>query len=202
MNHTPNLHPAIEDGQALPETTSGAGLPAQSERTPLQGRLLTHDGRTQTVCQWGQELGIRPDTIYKRLERGHSVEEALSAVPLLANIGRKQREAARRYEHGGLSLSITGWAERLGLSRGMLVSRLKSGWTLAQAIGAEPRPARSGHMLTFQGKTQNATDWARELGLDVNMVHQRLSRGWSAERALSPAPDWAHRRQARRSRQA
>jgi len=41
-------------------------------------RLLTLQGRTQTVAQWGRETGMRPSTIHARLVSGWPVEEALS----------------------------------------------------------------------------------------------------------------------------
>ena len=41
-------------------------------------RLLTYEGKTKTVAQWADELGINNRTILSRLRRGWSVEKALS----------------------------------------------------------------------------------------------------------------------------
>ena len=41
-------------------------------------RLLTYQGRTQTVAQWAREVGLPPDTICQRLNRKWSVEKALT----------------------------------------------------------------------------------------------------------------------------
>lgn len=42
-------------------------------------RLLSYQGRTQSVTDWGRELGISPFTIYKRLDRNKwSVHRSLS----------------------------------------------------------------------------------------------------------------------------
>ena len=46
-------------------------------------RLLTYQGRTQTIAQWARELGLLPQTIWRRLDRKWSVERAL-ATPVKA----------------------------------------------------------------------------------------------------------------------
>lgn len=39
--------------------------------------FLTKDGETMTMAQWGRKLGIPKNTIYGRIKRGYSAEEAL-----------------------------------------------------------------------------------------------------------------------------
>ena len=41
-------------------------------------RLLTHQGKTQSVSQWAKELNIFSSTITTRLRRGLGVQDALS----------------------------------------------------------------------------------------------------------------------------
>lgn len=44
-----------------------------------KNRRLTHDGRTQTLTQWAEEIGVVPSTLQYRLKQGGmSVEEALT----------------------------------------------------------------------------------------------------------------------------
>ncbi len=40
-------------------------------------RVLTHEGRRQTVTQWADELGISPLTIFYRIQRGYCESDAL-----------------------------------------------------------------------------------------------------------------------------
>lgn len=39
---------------------------------------LTFDGRTQSIRQWGKEVGINEQTLHERLKRGWSVERTLT----------------------------------------------------------------------------------------------------------------------------
>lgn len=41
-------------------------------------RLLAYQGRTQTIAQWAREVGLRPQTVWKRLNRKWSVEKSLT----------------------------------------------------------------------------------------------------------------------------
>lgn len=49
---------------------------------PRQSRLLTYDGRTQSLKEWAKEIGISEDTLRRRLdERGLPVWLALTMPP-------------------------------------------------------------------------------------------------------------------------
>lgn len=41
-------------------------------------RLITYDGETKTMTQWAEAIGIKPATLWARLNRGWSIEQALS----------------------------------------------------------------------------------------------------------------------------
>lgn len=52
--------------------------PTEQMRNRRTTRLLTHQGRTQAVGTWADELGVSPKDIANRLRRGWSTERALS----------------------------------------------------------------------------------------------------------------------------
>lgn len=52
--------------------------PRQQANNKRNNRLITYDGRTQTLGQWCQELNVPYDRVHKRLSAGWSVEEALT----------------------------------------------------------------------------------------------------------------------------
>lgn len=43
-----------------------------------RSRILTLNGRSQTMTEWAEELGMKFDTLHMRMHRGWSVERALS----------------------------------------------------------------------------------------------------------------------------
>lgn len=54
-------------------------------RNTRRNRLLTHDGKTQSVAAWAEETGILSGTIYTRLNKGWSVEDTLTTEVSHAN---------------------------------------------------------------------------------------------------------------------
>lgn len=77
------------DGLTLERINNNAGYSPENCRwaTPLeQGqntrktRLLTHNGQTLSMSEWGRRLGLLKATISFRLQSGYSVNAALTAI--------------------------------------------------------------------------------------------------------------------------
>ena len=69
-------------------------------------RELTHDGRTQTVDAWADEVGITRGTIYARLKDGLPVGDVLAKGRRKPQPrGRTRVVAARLYPSGPSRLS-------------------------------------------------------------------------------------------------
>lgn len=51
--------------------------PKTQQRNMRRNRIMTFQGKTQTAVEWAEELGINEHTIYTRLFKGWSDEEAL-----------------------------------------------------------------------------------------------------------------------------
>jgi hypothetical protein len=58
-------------------------------------RLISHNGKTQTLNAWSEETGIRPDTISQRLKLGWPINEALTLSPCKS---RRLKTEALNYE--------------------------------------------------------------------------------------------------------
>jgi hypothetical protein len=51
---------------------------AEQSRNTRRCHYLTFQDKTQTVAEWSTDTGLAPSTIRKRLNRGFSVEQALT----------------------------------------------------------------------------------------------------------------------------
>lgn len=166
---------------------------------------LTHDGITQPITEWAADYGIPCRIIRSRLAKKWSVERAITE-PMKVQGGMRLVRAdmrdtpptprlVKRVTYQGETLTLTEWAERIGISRGTLVSRFDAGWTAEQAItGKGPervrvfRRASSGpppRSITLNGETLTLARWADRLGVTKTALHQRLRKGWSIERTLT-----------------
>jgi hypothetical protein len=83
MGPRPSLKHSVErrdnDGDYSPTNCFWATPDKQSNNRRNSVRL-THDGKTQTVAQWADELTIDRRKIYQRLDRGWSTEAVLTAT--------------------------------------------------------------------------------------------------------------------------
>lgn len=106
----------------------------QQARNKRNNRWLTLNGETRTLGEWAKELGIAPGTLSCRLDREKwSIERALTTTK------SPPRRNTHWLEYGGRRQSLTAWAKELGTSRATIVSRLKAGMTVAEAV---TRPLR------------------------------------------------------------
>lgn len=79
------------DGDYTPENCKWAGVfeQANNKRSNV---YLTSDGKTQTLKQWADELGMNYSTMHSRLKMGWPVERVLRE-PTHANGGRKHEKS-------------------------------------------------------------------------------------------------------------
>jgi len=92
---------------------------------------ITYRGKTQSIAAWAREVGLNPATLrYRIRESGLPMHVVMQPGPL--PLGRRD---AMRIEHDGRSQTVQQWADEVGMSVKTLRWRLKSGWTVARALG-------------------------------------------------------------------
>ena len=101
-----------------------------------------------------------------------------------------------RYRHRGLSLTLKGWATRLGIDVAVLRHRLDAGWKVRAALtepvtAAELRERRSVHgkrrpaaVFAWRGMKMTVAEWARHLDVPEVTIHMRLRKGWDFAQAI------------------
>jgi hypothetical protein len=93
------------------------------------------DGRTLTRREWARELGLHLGTIHHRLymvrNGKRSLDEVLSQRVL--PVSPEQRRD-RMLTFNGETLSVTGWARRLGCQADSLHQRLHRGWDVERLL--------------------------------------------------------------------
>lgn len=90
-------------------------------------KKLQHQGQSQTIKEWSEELGLSVSTIQSRLSRGCPVKKALFAGQL------PQPTQGRRITFRGETKSLRQWAQSLDISRQALKMRLKN-WVKIDAL--------------------------------------------------------------------
>ena len=135
-------------------------------------RLVTYKNETHTVTEWAEKLKIKEHTIYARLNKGMTDEEALEFIDTRDHL----------VTYMGKTQTVTQWSEELNINVKTLYTRFERGWSPEKAFKQGRQNERE---VTLNGKTQSLTKWASELGLNHNTVTSRIYKGWSIERALT-----------------
>lgn len=97
---------------------------AQQANNRRDNRLITVDGVTRTLQQWSDATGLA-GTLGVRLNNGWDVSDALRTPA-----ARYGRSLLFGYE----SMSMSKWADHIGIPLQTLSKRLRSGWSLERAL--------------------------------------------------------------------
>lgn len=117
----------------------------EQQRNKRSNRLVTFKGRTMPLTEASELAGIKPITVWTRLDRGWSEERALSE-PLVSR-GANLKGRGPRVQFRGQEMSLAEACDLAGLSYTVVSGRLKSGWPVERALSvpkmAPHRPKRA-----------------------------------------------------------
>lgn len=145
------------------------------------------------------DMGKRPSLDYSldRIDgtKGYSKENCRWATRREQNLNRTHSKQKPRRNppitYRGITLSIKGWADRIGISSSALRHRIYDyDWPLEEALGfkARPntRPQMRKHDIEWNGVTRHYSEWAAIAGILPDTFNARYFRlGWSMERTMS-----------------
>lgn len=92
--------------------------------TRMTGRFEAF-GQHKTLTEWAEEAQVTRVTLWNRMRRGMTLEQAVSVGP------SKYRKAGM-HEAGGMVMSVPAWARALGVSREYIYKRLRDGLSMKE----------------------------------------------------------------------
>ena len=96
-----------------------------------KNRLITHNGKTQTMSAWSRETGLDIGAIRSRLELGWPPSEALTIKSDPTN-----RRNGTRVAYLGRVQTVSAWAREFGVPKLRVFRRLERGMTIKDALDA------------------------------------------------------------------
>ena len=146
------------------------------------GKLLPYQGEMLTITEIARRSGISRETIYKRLQSGASLEEAV--VP------PKHRRGVRVYvTYRGERYTVGRLAQIMGINKSTLYWRLECGMTPEDAVDGihAKNTGRRPKLYTAFGKSLPLYEWARQIGYSISTLRQYMSRGMTLEQIAERA---------------
>lgn len=106
--------------------------------------------------------------------------------------------SGRQYTFDGFTGNLTQWAERLGVPRKSLESRIKKFGNSCDALkhvftGESYRWMRAAKFIEHGGERLCLMDWAKKFGVPADAFRQRIRRyGYTFEEAARKRPKYGH----------
>lgn len=142
------------DGHYTPENCRWANR-SEQQRNKRTTRMLTFQGRTQAASAWAEECGMTLSTLTSRLDRGWTVEKALTTPEGLKRGKWALQTKDRPIEFQGRTQTVEGWAKEFNLNLSTMIQRVWDRWPM-ERIAATPQGIRGGHRESERKKRQQA----------------------------------------------
>lgn len=79
------------------------------------------------------------------------------------------------------------WAEKAGISHGLMLFRLRCGWTGQRLLGPARPKAAPIPLIEINGESGTCWHWAKKTGLSPQVIYERWKRGIRGEALIVPA---------------
>lgn len=96
-------------------------------------KLWTINGVTETTIYWAAKCGIAGDSMYHYFER-YDPETAVKKATEAGLTKSKRGTSGKYITYNGETLNLTEWGERIGIDRKTISKRLKSGYSIEEAL--------------------------------------------------------------------
>lgn len=113
----------------------------QNNRT--NNRLITFQGRTQTLQQWSDETGLGHKTILYRLHHGWPIEAVLMRPPSAKSLRPKIQLNTLKITYNNQTKTVREWSAITGLEPATIKQRLnRYGWSVEKTLTTKPYKGR------------------------------------------------------------
>lgn len=95
----------------------------------------------------------------------------------------------RLIEYKGETKTLAEWSEETGIGHATIINRLKSEWTIAEALGFEEKKWNRKHkrvLFEYNGEKKHLPEWAEQYGINRSTLAQRIyGLGWDIDKAIN-----------------
>lgn len=175
---SPSLHQRIRQGGPIEDILG----PRRNERHQ-ETRELTFNGKTQSLGDWADELGIPRERLWNRIfTKNMPLEQALQSGVL---------DGSKIVTYQGKTQTVLEWSKELGIDWLTLHRRLRR-MPLERAMEARKLNRWDGlrddnRVIEFNGVSDSLSGWAKRIGVSPSAMLKRLDK-WPLERALTEIP--------------
>ncbi len=123
-----------------------------------------------------EDMGLRPEgmTVDRRDPNGHY--EPDNCRWATDEQQRSNTRRSRMLTHDGITMTVSAWARRTGIDVGTIQFRLRSGWTVEEALTIPVRSLES-RTLSHNGLTLTLKEWSARLSVPYHTLYSRINSG-------------------------
>lgn len=107
---------------------------SEQQNNKTNNHYITYNGETLTDCEWSERLGLSRNAVRERLQKAWCDPCAVTLLKRAACPHRSLMRHSRFVEFNNEILTVSQWTQKLGLTRGLIATRLNSGWSVRDAL--------------------------------------------------------------------
>lgn len=135
--------------------------------------VIRYNGRSGSLRDWSEWIGLSPEIIRQRLKKGMSMKQIIDTPP--------RRRDRLWTNSAGESHTLNEWSRISGLAYNLILRRLKMGWNLDRAISREDHHKR----YEYKGRLMTLDELAPLATVNKRTLRSRIENyGWTPEKAV------------------